>query len=222
MGQKPLTWAYVRRYVRQLRALLAGEVVEIEGANTQMIHPPGFIAGRPVAVPILIGANGPKGLEVARELGDGVMCLVAPQAGFDWCAVFTFGTVLDDGEDAASPRVLEAAGGGYAVYYHSWMVDALPRGADWRAMMEQFPADVRHLKTHELHMVGVNDHDRAFLDPAAIPQLTFTGAPDELRARLRAMEQGGATEVLYQPMGPDVPRELRAFAAMAELVPAAS
>jgi hypothetical protein len=38
MGQRPLTWAYTRRYVEQVRGLLRGETVEIEGAATRMLH----------------------------------------------------------------------------------------------------------------------------------------------------------------------------------------
>jgi 5,10-methylenetetrahydromethanopterin reductase len=36
-----------------------------------------------------------------------------------------------------------------------------------------------------------------------------------LHERLDALEAAGVTEVLYAPMGPDIPRELRAFADMA-------
>ena len=36
-----------------------------------------------------------------------------------------------------------------------------------------------------------------------------------MRERLDALEASGVTEILYAPMGPDVPRELTAFAEMA-------
>jgi 5,10-methylenetetrahydromethanopterin reductase len=39
------------------------------------------------------------------------------------------------------------------------------------------------------------------------------------QARLVDMEARGVTEVTYQPAGPDIPRELRAFAEMAGLKP---
>jgi 5,10-methylenetetrahydromethanopterin reductase len=219
MGQKPLSWAYMRRYLRQLRALLAGETVEIEGAQAQMIHPDGYVAGRPVRTPIIVGANGPKGLEVARELGDGVMCILNPQPGFDWCAVLTFGTVLEDGEEP-SERVVEAAGPGLAALYHSQLAAMLPRGEEYRAMLEQFPAETRHLRMHERHFVGINDHDRPFLDPATVAQLSFTGTRAQLRARLKSMEAAGATEVMVHTAGPDIERELTAFASVGELQPA--
>jgi 5,10-methylenetetrahydromethanopterin reductase len=35
------------------------------------------------------------------------------------------------------------------------------------------------------------------------------------RAKLAESERAGVTEVVYQPAGPDIPRELRAFAAVA-------
>jgi 5,10-methylenetetrahydromethanopterin reductase len=217
MGQKPLTWTYMRRYLRQVRGLLAGEEVEVEGRLCKMIHPPGFAPDRPVKVPILVGANGPKGLQVAEELGDGIVSLFSPHPGFAECAVLTFGTVLEDGEDVTSQRVIETAGPALAALYHSQLVASLPRGAEWLEMMQQYPEETRHLRTHELHVVGVNEHDRPFIDGAAAAAATFTGTRAELRRRLQEMKAGGATEVMIQPTGRDTERELRAFAEMAGL-----
>src|SRR6266542_4098659 len=64
LGQKPLPWAEVEWYVRSLRALLRGEQVEVDGAVVQLIPPAGFLPAAPIAVPILVAANGPKGLRV--------------------------------------------------------------------------------------------------------------------------------------------------------------
>jgi 5,10-methylenetetrahydromethanopterin reductase len=217
MGQKPLTWSYMRRYLRRVRGLLNGDEVEVEGRLCKMIHPPGFAPQRPINVPILVGANGPKGLETAQELGDGIVSLFSAHAGFKECAVLTFGTVLDDDEDINSPRVIETAGPALAALYHSQMVAALPRGSEWLEMMEQFPAESRHLITHELHVVAVNDHDRPFIDAASAAAATFTGTRAALRDRLQQMEAAGATEVMFQPTGSDIERELRAFADMAEI-----
>jgi 5,10-methylenetetrahydromethanopterin reductase len=85
MGQKALTWAYTRRYIEQLRALLNGEKVEVDGALVEMIHHPDFAPERPIPTPIIVAANGPKGLAVARELGDGVMTIGAGEPEFEWC-----------------------------------------------------------------------------------------------------------------------------------------
>jgi 5,10-methylenetetrahydromethanopterin reductase len=221
LGQKPLSWRSVERYVADLRALLRGETVPVEGTMLRMLHPRGFAPPRPLTTPILVAANGPKGLEVARKHGDGVMCVAAPQPGFARCAVFGFGTVLDPGETPASPRAFEALAPALAVIYHgsyeagAERVDGLPGGRGWREEIEKLPREVRHLAIHEDHMVRATERDRRHLSPA-LAGATFTGAPDEVRARLRAFATSGMTEFVYAPHGPDPARELRAMAGAAQ------
>src|SRR5262249_58937562 len=72
MGQRAMRWSDVAAYVRTLRGLLRGEQVLWEGKPIQMLHTPGFAPPRPLEVPFIIAANGPKGIAVAREVGDGV------------------------------------------------------------------------------------------------------------------------------------------------------
>jgi 5,10-methylenetetrahydromethanopterin reductase len=221
LGQKPLPWSTVEEYLRQLRALLRGEQVEVDGSVVRMIPPSGFLPARPIDVPILVAANGPRGLEVAKELGDGVMTIGSGQPEFDWCAVLAFGTVLDEGEQPTSSRALEAAGPALTVVYHGMYeanpaaVDSLPGGPEWRESVESLPASVRHLTIHEEHLVRVTERDTPLLDGHNVAAFTWTGSPRQLRGRLDELEAAGATEILYAPMGPDVPRELAAFAAMA-------
>src|SRR6476620_8694019 len=69
MGKKALTWAYTRRYIEQVRALLRGEKVEVEGALVQMLQADGHGPARPIETPIIVAANGPQGLEGAHALG---------------------------------------------------------------------------------------------------------------------------------------------------------
>src|ERR1700743_1842705 len=70
LGKRPLPWRQVADYIRCLKALLAGETAEWDGARIRMMHLPGFGAARPVDVPILVGAGGPKGRAVAAGTGD--------------------------------------------------------------------------------------------------------------------------------------------------------
>jgi 5,10-methylenetetrahydromethanopterin reductase len=221
LGQKPLPWSAVEEYLRQLRALLRGEQVEVDASVVGMIPPAGFLPALPIDVPILVAANGPRGLQVAKELGDGVMTIGSGQPEFDWCAVLAFGTVLDEGEQPTSARALEAAGPALTVVYHGMYeanpaaVDSLPGGPEWRERLETLPASVRHLTVHEDHLVHVTERDRPLLDGHNLAAFTWTGSSRQLRGRLDELEAAGATEVLYAPMGPDIPRELAAFAAMA-------
>jgi 5,10-methylenetetrahydromethanopterin reductase len=149
------------------------------------------------------------------------MTIGSGQPEFDWCAVLAFGTVLDEGEPPSSPRALEAAGPALTVVYHGTYevdpaaVDLLPGGAEWRAALERVPAASRHLAVHEEHLVRVTERDAPLLNGDGLASFTWTGPARELRDRLDQLEASGGTEILYAPMGPDIPRELRAFAAMA-------
>jgi hypothetical protein len=49
--------------VGDIRRLLAGDTVEIEGAAARMLHWPGQAPSRPIEAPFVLGVNGPKGLE---------------------------------------------------------------------------------------------------------------------------------------------------------------
>jgi 5,10-methylenetetrahydromethanopterin reductase len=221
MGHTALTWAYTRRYIEQLRALLRGEKVEVDGAIAQMLHGPDFAPPFPIETPIVVAANGPKGMAVARDLGDGVMTIGSGEPEFDWCSVLAFGTVLDAGESAGSERAFAAAGPGLTVVYHAMYegdpasVDALPNGVEWRKQLEEVPEAERHLAIHKEHMVSVTERDRPLLDGDLLKAFTWTGEAAEVRARIDALAAAGATELLYAPMGPDVSRELRTFMEMA-------
>ncbi len=221
LGKRALPWSATEQYISHLRALLRGEDVEIDGEITRMAHPAGLVAERPVEVPILVAANGPKGLAVARRHADGVMCVTAPQPDWNWCSLLAFGTVLEEGEDFDSARAFEAVAPGVAVIYHGTYeaageaVDAMPGGAEWRKEIEAIPLRVRHLAVHEGHMVEINARDRRHVSPQMLAA-SFTGTPEQLRLRLRELADAGLSELLYAPLGPDPERELRAMREVVE------
>ena len=96
MGAKPSTWAYLRDYVRVFRALLRGETVDWDGGRMRMLHPAGHAPARPIDVPVLISALGPKGLAVAKELADGLFTVNGETRyaeEFTWAALGVHGTV---------------------------------------------------------------------------------------------------------------------------------
>ena len=223
LGRRAMRWADVADYVRALRGLLRGETVVVDGAEVRMLHDPTGAPARPIEVPILIGADGPKGLAVADELGDGLFSAAVPQAATRqaWRALLSFGTVLDDDEALTSDRARAAYGPGLAVGYHAVYerggaaaVDGLPGGAAWREVIEAGPAASRHLAIHEGHLVAPNERDRTFLDAAAplAPAFTLTGTAEQVRGRVDALAAAGVTELAYQPAGPDIERELRVMA----------
>jgi 5,10-methylenetetrahydromethanopterin reductase len=216
MGKRAMRWAEVVDYVTVLKALLRGEQGIWDGAAVQMLHHPGFGAQRPIDVPFVFAVQGPKGVAAARELGDGVFGAVRPVPGFARSTVLTFGTVLEDGEDPGSPRAIEAAGHGASVALHHAVefgrLDRLPQGERWAAAYDDVPEETRHLALHDGHLTAVNEHDRPFVTGEMLVAGGLALSPSGWRDKLAALEEAGATEVAYQPAGPDVPRELEEFA----------
>src|SRR3954469_21095474 len=159
MGYGAIPWKFMDAYIRAFRGLLRGDTIEWEGAQMRMPHPLGHAEPRPVEVPIIVGALGPKGAAVARELGDGLfVTLQLPEFATEFSRVsyLFWGTVLDEDEDTSSDRVRAAGGPGWALAYHGAYefgtpLEDLPGGAEWQAVVEQTAADERHLAVHHRH-----------------------------------------------------------------------
>ena len=179
--------------------------------------PTGFGAARPVEVPWVVGVQGPKGQAVAHEVGDGAFSLF-PIEGFDWMVQLAFGTVLDDGEDAGSERAIEAAGPAVAVLLHGSYEQGAPLDPSWAAEIETLDERTRHLAVHDRHLD---------LGHRTRPPLHHRRAHPRVHvhrhARARSARSSpppapaGVTEIAFQPAGPDIPRELQAFARAAAL-----
>jgi 5,10-methylenetetrahydromethanopterin reductase len=192
-----------------------------------MIHSPGFAPPRPIAVPLWVAPSGPKGWAVARDLGVPGVITTDPagsqEAGGEWTGLgqLVFGTVLRPGEDHTSPRVRAALGPVYTTGFHGiWerFPDALasrPGGAAWRAAIEAArPPEERHLVVHEGHLNYVKELDQPLVDvaDASLIEAGWTGEAKVVAERFAAAGAAGVTDVLYNPAGPDIVGELRAFA----------
>ena len=225
MGRPPMRWADLATYLTQLRALLAGEVVEVDGVPCQMIHSPGFAPARPIDVPLLLAPMGPKGFAVTAELADGVVVAQLPAERLDerWPvrALFMTGTILDPGDDHTTARVRAALGPAFTTGYHGvweWnpeAVDAMPGGREWRERIDgERPASERHLSVHEGHLVSVTERDRPTLD-AAGPGLLDTGWTGDAATFQRRLDEAasvGINELIVTPAGPAIDDELERFA----------
>jgi 5,10-methylenetetrahydromethanopterin reductase len=225
VGQPPIRWSYMEAYVRAYQALLAGEVVDWEGAAIKLMLTSVQGEALPLRIPLLLAATGPKGAGVAKRLGaDGVISMfnvVPGQRDFTRAVVATMGTVLDEREDLASERVRLAVGASWAAAYHfvytTQGADALremPGGSAWLDVIEKVPQRLRHLHIHQGTMVEMNDADVAAWHAggyASVPSVTLSGSADTVGKAVAAMIQAGATEIIIEPSGPDIAHELDRF-----------
>jgi alkanesulfonate monooxygenase SsuD/methylene tetrahydromethanopterin reductase-like flavin-dependent oxidoreductase (luciferase family) len=225
IGQPPIRWSYMESYIRAYQALLAGEAVDWEGAAIKLMLTSGQADALPLRIPLLLAATGPKGAGVAKRLGaDGLISMfnvVPGQHDFTRAVVATMGTVLDQGEDLAGERVRLAVGAPWAAAYHfvytSQGADALremPGGSAWLDVIEKVPQRLRHLHIHQGTMVEMNDADLAAWHAggyASVPSVTLSGSADTVATAVAAMAEAGATEIIIEPSGPDIPCELDRF-----------
>ncbi|MBO0801799.1 MAG: LLM class flavin-dependent oxidoreductase [Nocardiopsaceae bacterium] len=224
MGYRAIPWSFMDSYIRAYQGLLRGEVVEWEGVRMRMLHPDGHAPARPVEVPILVGALGPKGNEVARRLGDGLFAtLQMPDfmADYPQAAYLAWGTVLDEGEGTDSEHARLAAGPGWALslrgayeFGGAEAVRTLPGGEAWLEVVGKEPADQRHLAVHSGHCVELSPADEAAWRAggnATLRDVTLSGTREEIRRALGDYGARGVTEIVFQPCGPDTAGELERF-----------
>lgn len=223
LGQRPLTLHALDGYVSAIRGLLSGETVIIDGAAARMLHGRDLAAPRPIDVPIWLSAFGPRAVELANRIADGVVGLPVRHA--IPAATMHAGTVLEPGEDLDSPRVRAAVGPWQVVAFHDAYaiagpaaVDAMPGGKGWRAALEQLAADgQRHLLAYDGHVTHLTERDKPLVGyDKGFP--TIIGQPEEIRARVTQLEECGVQELIYTPSGPDIARELRAFSVAANAI----
>ena len=75
IGRKPATLAEMRACITTVKALLAGRSVDFDGTRGRL----GYATGRPI--PVLMAASGPRAIELAGEIADGVLLLVGFNRG---------------------------------------------------------------------------------------------------------------------------------------------
>jgi len=210
LGKPALPWAFVESWVGAVQGLLNGDQVDWDGAIMEMMHPGGFAPPRPIDVQWIIATEGPRGADVAARLGDGVFSMTAKGISSRHVSL-VYGTVLDEGEELSSPRVVAAAGPAAAVVLHGSYGNGARLVEPWCEYMDRIPAPVRHLAVHAGHLVEVTEVDRPFITPELITSFTCTGSADDVRRWVEAKCDDGVTEVAFQPAGPDIARELESF-----------
>ncbi|OBA59173.1 5,10-methylene tetrahydromethanopterin reductase [Mycobacterium sp. 1100029.7] len=225
LGQPPITWSYVEDYVTVYQRLLAGETTEWDGHLVRLMLPPALAGALPLRVPLLMSGVGPKGAAVSKRLGaQGLITMfdVTPQQQqFERRPVVVTGTVLDPGERITDERVRAAVGPVWALQFHfAWTrmgaegVLPMTGGREWVDVISQIPERERHLAIHDGHLLELNAADTAAWNAGgydSVEQLTMTGSSQDVTAKIVKLIDSGATEIMLQPVGPDIPRELEQF-----------
>ncbi len=192
-------------------------------------------------IPLTLSAFGPKTLEFCGAECDAhlswnltpealaanreVIERAASAAGRDAASIPTKGifplAILRPGETSASPRVLASLGPFITNLLHvlcEWddkLLPGDPRIAEhvksYRAYEQSLPAARRHLTLHEGHLVYTRPEERDYLVPEIAEIAAMVGDPDQVIARIRALEAAGLTHFAFQ-VTDDPVGQMRTFA----------
>ncbi len=194
-------------------------------------------------VPITLSAFGPKGVAFCGaeldghmvwglephvvEMFRGAIAQAAEGAGRPPDAVPTKGIypteILRDGETSASPRVMHSVAPFITNALHflvEWGrgVVPTPPGAEdavdqYQAYVDTLPAETRHLRLHEGHLIYAREDEQRFLTPEMAEAVAVIGEPDALIERIRSLEAAGLAHYAFQ-VTDEPERQLRDFAAL--------
>lgn len=230
--RKPLQC--MRETVEACRALFSldevsydGEFVRLDGVRIDVVH--GDRRARDI--PIVVGATGPKMLELAGEIADGVLLNYMVSPAYDDGAMERIeagarraGRTLDDVDrpqlvvcslDEDRGAALDAARVLLTQYLGQQPHIMKASGVD-PELIAEINAVVDWPATHEQIV------EASALVPDDVVQLvTASGTREECRAKVAEYVSHGATCPVLYPLGDDVEAMIDAFAVDAELTPAA-
>ncbi len=102
LGKRPVSWSELEKAVNTFRALTAGQEIEYEGQPTCIR----WAAGSP---PVWIAGYGPKVLDMAGRVADGVILQFADPDLISWCIGFVREGARRAGRDFGKIEVMAAA-----------------------------------------------------------------------------------------------------------------
>jgi len=123
LGKKPVTSAQLEQAVSEFRALTGGKEIDYEGCPARLTWATGGVP------PVWVAGYGPKVLELAGRIGDGVILQFADPDLIGWCVGFVKKGAEAAGRDFSKIEVMSAA--------PVWVSDDLKVG---REHVRWFPA----------------------------------------------------------------------------------
>ena len=235
IGRKPATLAEMRACISTVKGLLAGQTVDFDGTPGRLGYAPLFQepGGRPI--PVIMAASGPKAIELAGEIADGVLLLVGFNRGIIERALDHLergakraGRRLDDLEIIWAVRTCTAATTQAARRY------ARPTAVHWGVLrwggywLEPAGLQLPTLEVPEaVHRIypdlsHAHDWEAAIAATAFVPDevaaqlcdaIGLIGTPDDCAGRILEMAKLGARNLYLMPLETFAPpaAEIAAF-----------
>ena len=202
LGKKPVTVAQLEESVKDFRNLTAGNEIEYEGRNARLTWANGGVP------PVWIAGYGPKVLDLAGRIADGVILQFADPDLIEWCVGFVKKGAEGAGRDPRKIEIMAAA--------PVWISDDVKVG---RERVRWFPALVSNhvvdlvsrYKPEELppalpsyirdkghydylHHCEVDSSNAHFVSDEVTDRFCLLGPAEAHIEKLRALARAGVTQ----------------------------
>ncbi len=201
MGKKPVSWSQLEQAVKEFRDLTSGKEVTHDGQPTRLtwakIPPRVWIAG-----------YGPKVLNMAGRVADGIILQFADQDLIDWCLGFVREGARAAGRDPKKIEVMSAA----PVWVSDDLAVARERVRWFPALVSNHVMDlIRQYKPEDLppaltsyvqdrgkydylHHCEVGSDNAEFVSDEVIDRFCLVGSAETHRKKLQALAEAGVTQ----------------------------
>lgn len=201
LGKKPVTSAHLEEAVNTFRALTGGKETELDGRTARLT----WATGSP---PVWIAGYGPKVLELAGRIADGVILQFADPDLISWCLGFVKEGARAAGRDFRQLQVMSAA----PVWVSDDLNVARERVRWFPALVSNHVVDlVSKYKPEELppaltsyirnrgqydylHHCEVDSENANFVSDEVTDRFCVVGAVDAHIEKLRSLAKAGVTQ----------------------------
>ncbi len=201
LGKKPVSPSELERAVVNFRELTAGHEVQHEGQPTRL----SWATGSP---PVWIAGYGPKVLNLAGRIADGVILQFADPDLIAWCLGFVQQGAKEAGRDPKSVQVMAAA----PVWVSDDLALARQRVRWFPALVSNHVVDlISRYKPEELpasltsyvqdragydyqHHAEVGSDNAAFVSDEVVDRFCLVGPVESHRQKLRKLAEVGVTQ----------------------------
>lgn len=201
LGKKPVTPGELERAIKTFRELTAGREVEFEGQPTHL----SWATGSP---PVWIAGYGPKVLNMAGRIADGVILQFADPDLIAWCLGFVWEGAKQAGRDPKSLEIMAAA----PVWVSSDLALARERVRWFPALVSNHVVDlISRYKPEDLpasltsyvqnregynyqHHAEVGSDNATFVSDEVVDRFCVVGPVEAHRKKLRELAQVGVTQ----------------------------
>ena len=221
MGKAPTTVAYMEECCRIVRALTAGEKIDVDGTEIQL---PWASEG---PVPVWVAGYGPMALAAAGRVADGIILQLADPDIIRWCMGFVRAAAEDAGRDPDAIQVMAAA----AAYISDDLAVARDRVRWFPALVSNHVVDLinkydkadlpeslwHYVENREgydyLHHAEVGSDNARFVSDEIVDRFAIVGSTDAHAERLAQLRDAGVTQLNVYLMNGDEEDQLDRYGA---------